>query len=59
MGIYIGSSKKHKISSSNGGIFRLNIPSSTPITNGIRLLTTDNYILQDKNGIYITAKEEK
>ena len=59
MGIYIGSSKKQKINSRNGGIFRPHISSPTPVMNGIRLLTSDNYMLQDKNGLYITAKEDK
>jgi hypothetical protein len=31
---------------------------SNPITNNQKLLSSDNYILKDKNGIYLTAKKE-
>lgn len=30
-----------------------------PITNGIRLLSSEGYILTDSNGLYLTAKEDK
>jgi hypothetical protein len=59
MGIHIGSSEKLKISASKSGIFRLNIPSLAPVVNGVMLRTTDNYILKDSNGMYITAKEDR
>ena len=55
MAIYIGSNKQ-KITSDDSS-FRLNIFSTTPITNGIRLLSSENYMLKDKNGLYLTAKE--
>ena len=38
--------------------FSLNLYSPTPITNGIRLLSSEGYILKDANGLYLTAKEE-
>lgn len=41
----------------NGKAYALVIPSS--ITNGIKLLSSDNYILTDINGIYLTTKEEE
>ena len=58
MGLYLGSNKKLKINLVNGGAFRLSIPSSTPITNGSLLLSSDNYILKDSRGVYLTAKED-
>lgn len=59
MGLYLGSSKKQKIKLSDGSTFRFNLYSSSPITNGVRLLTSDGYILKDYNGLYLTAKEDK
>lgn len=41
------------------GSYRLNICSSSPFVNGIMLLSFDNYILKDSNGVYLTAKEEE
>lgn len=61
MGLYLGSSEKLRISSTIGSIIgacRLNIPTLSPITNSIRLLSFDNYTLQDSNGIYLTVKED-
>lgn len=60
MGLYLGSSAKVKINSING-VLRLNIPtiSSSPIVNGVMLKSSDNYILKDLNGIYLTVKEDK
>lgn len=57
MGLYLGANKL-KITSANGSC-RLIIPSSTPFVNGILLLSSNNYILKDSNGVYITAKEDK
>lgn len=61
MGIYLGRSGKLKINSSNGGILRLNIPttSSSPIVNSNILKSLDNYILKDLNGLYLIVKEDK
>lgn len=56
MGLYIGNSEKLKISLFND-ICNLIIPSSSPITNGIILLSSDDFILKDSKGIYLTAKE--
>lgn len=55
MALYLGSEiKKVNI---NGVVYKLNLFSTTPIFNGIRLLSSDNYILKDANGLYLTAKE--
>lgn len=58
MGLYLGSSKKLKIFSNNK-TYRLNIPSSVPITNGTKLLSKDGHILKDSNGVYLTVKEDE
>lgn len=56
MGLYLGNSEKLKINSSNG-ICNLIISSSSPFVNGVLLLSSDNFILKDLNGTYLTAKE--
>ena len=38
-------------------VYSLNLLSEIPITNGIRLLSSEGYILKDSNGLYITTKE--
>lgn len=59
MALYLGNSEKLRITLSNGK-YALNIPSiSAPSTSGVRLLSFDNYILKDSNGLYLTAKEAK
>ena len=42
----------------NGVAYKLNLFSTTPIFNGMLLLSSDNYILKDSNGLYLTAKED-
>lgn len=37
----------------------LNLYSSTLIINGIKLLSSENYVLKDVNGLYLTAKEDE
>ncbi len=32
---------------------------TAPIVNGIMLLSSDNYVLKDSNGVYLTTKEGK
>lgn len=56
MALYLGSSGDLKVIL-NGVVYHLNLFSSTPITNGIRLLSSEGYILKDSNGLYLTAKE--
>lgn len=58
MALYLGSSDQQKIIL-DGVVYRFNLYSSTPITNHIRLLSSDNYILKDSNGLYLTVKEDK
>lgn len=56
MALYLGSEKK-KLNLS-GLTYCLNLFSATTIVNGIQLLSSDNYVLKDSNGLYVTAKEE-
>lgn len=61
MALYLGNSKKLKINSTIGskvGVCNLIIPSFQPITSSIMLLTSDNYILQDTDGVYLITKED-
>lgn len=53
MSLYLGNSKKLKINLNNI-IYRFKLFSENPITNGIRLLSSDNYTLKDSNGLYLT-----
>jgi hypothetical protein len=39
--------------------YNLNIFSVAPILNGVMLLSFDDYILRDSNGLYLTAKESE
>ena len=55
MGLYLGSNKMHI--NINEIIYAVNLFSDPPITNGIRLLSVDNDILKDSNGLYLTTKE--
>lgn len=58
MALYLGSSEKLVININNV-IYHLNIFSTTPIVNGIKLLSSDGYILKDSNGLYLTSKEDE
>ena len=58
MALYLGSSEKLKINL-NDVTYYLNVFSDPPITNGIRLVTSDGYILIDVNGRYLTFKEDE
>ena len=55
MALYLGNDKI-KINL-DGIAYCLNLAPINVITNNIRLLSSDNYILQDSNGIYLLAKE--
>lgn len=57
MALYLGSNQV-KINLNNI-VYYLNLYSKTPITNGIKLLTLENYILKDSNGLYLTTKESE
>ena len=56
MALYLGNSNKLKVIL-NGTVYKFNLFSGTPITNGIRLLSFDNYILKDSNGVYLTVEK--
>lgn len=60
MALYLGNSNKQKIIL-DGVVYRFNLFTSTtpPIENFIRLLSSDNYTLQDSNSLYLTVKEDE
>ena len=58
MALYLGSSEKQKIVL-DGNIHYLNLFSKIIITNNDILLSSDNYILKDSKGIYLTVKESE
>lgn len=53
MSVYLGTNKVKIIL--DGKIYKINIDSS--ISDKIRLLSSDKYILKDSNGIYLVPKE--
>ena len=57
MAIYVGGQKWKLML--NGVSYNMYIPSSVPITNGVRLLSSDGFILKDINNLYITVKESE
>lgn len=57
MALYLGSSKI-KINLDNIKCC-LKLYSTTPIISGVKLLSSNNMILKDKNGLYLTVKEDK
>lgn len=57
MALYLGRDKI-KINL-DGVVYYLNLFSKIPITNGVRLLSSNGYILKDSNGLYVTTKEEE
>lgn len=42
----------------DGASYKLNIHSSEPVVNNVLLLSSDNYILTDSMGVYLTAQKE-
>lgn len=57
MALYLGSDMiKINI---NGASYHLNLFSDVPIINGIKLLSSEGYVLKDINGLYLTAKESE
>jgi hypothetical protein len=57
MALYLGSVGKVKINSA-GNVYCLQLFSKTPITNGMRLVSSDGYILKDSNGLFVIVKKE-
>ena len=58
MAIYLGSSQKMKLNV-GGSVCKMIVKPLTLIVNGILLKSSDNFILKDANGIYLTAKESE
>lgn len=58
MALYLGSSDKQKVIL-DGVVYRFNLFTTAPITNFIRLLSSDNYILKDSEGLYLTVEEDE
>jgi hypothetical protein len=57
MALYLGSGKiKMNL---NGVTYDLNLFSLTPIFNGVRLLSSEGYILKDSDGLFLTSKESE
>lgn len=55
MALYLGG---QKVKINLGGVaYRLNYLSSMSVVNRVRLLSLDNHILKDSNGIYLVPKE--
>ena len=57
MALYLGRDKVNI--NLNGVAYCLNLYSIAPITNGVLLLSSDDYILIDSNGTYLTSKESE
>jgi hypothetical protein len=57
MALYLGG-EKVKLNL-DGVTYYLNVFSETTIINGIRLLSSDGYVLTDSNGLYLTTKEDE
>lgn len=55
MALHLGNSEELKIYI-NGVRYKLNLYSEKLITNGDVLLSSDNFILQDVNGLYLTVQ---
>lgn len=55
MALYLGSDKIK--ANLDGIVYSLNLHSVMPSTNGIRLLSYEDYILKDSNGLYLTVQE--
>lgn len=55
MALYLG---RDRVGINLGGIlYRLNLLSNTPIYDGVILLSSDNYILQDSTGLYLVPSD--
>ena len=57
MALYVGSSEKLKLTL-DGVTYRFNIFSEVPITNGIRLFSSDDCVLMDSKRMYLTTKKD-
>ena len=59
MGLYLGSGNQNLKIILNGVVYKLNLYSAAPMTNGIILISSDNYMLKDSTGQYLTVSEEE
>ena len=57
MALYLGSEKKKLYLDYNR--YKINLYSDTPIISGIKLLSSDYFILKDSKNVYLTAKEDE
>lgn len=55
MGVYLGSSEKLALSI---GSSRSIMHMGAPMASANRLLSLDNYVLQDSNGLFLVSKED-
>jgi hypothetical protein len=58
MALYLGSCEKIKLVLDNV-TYNVNLFSTSLILNGIKLLSSEGYILRDSNGLYLTSKESE
>lgn len=58
MALYLGNSGKVKVQTLRG-VYHFIISSASNILSKIILKSSDNYILKDSNGVYLTAKEDE
>lgn len=57
MALYLGGDKVK--ANLNEVVYCLNLFTATLILNGIKLLSSEDYILKDSSGVYLTAKESE
>ena len=57
MGLYLGKDKV-KINL-NGKAYNINLIANLFIPKGVKLLSSDGYILKDSNGLYLIPKESE
>lgn len=57
MALYLGGNKVK--ANLDGFVYCVNLFTATLILNGIRLLSSESYILKDSSGLYLTAKESE
>lgn len=57
MALYLGSSQKEKVIL-NGIVYTVNLFSAAHVVNGVRLLSSDGYVLKDSTGLYLTSNSD-
>lgn len=56
MALYLGNDEIKRKVISNNIIYSFKLFTEIIMTNGVRLLSSDNYTLKDSNGLYLTVK---